>query len=56
METVKIEFIKEKDTKNTVRFKETPADGKPPCIGTLYVQKWFAGETDKLTVTIGKKA
>lgn len=32
-----LEFEKEKDTKNTVRFKEK-ADGVP-AIGTLYIQK-----------------
>ncbi len=29
-----IRFTKEKDTKNTVRFNEVPASGKPPVIGT----------------------
>jgi len=48
----KIKFTKEKETKNTVRYKEVPAEGKPPLIGTLYVQQWFAADKKELTVTI----
>jgi len=48
----KIKFMKEKETKNTVRYKEVPAEGKPPLIGTLYVQQWFAADKQELTVTI----
>lgn len=33
-------FILERETKNCYRFKEVPANGQPPIIGTLYVQKW----------------
>lgn len=49
-----IEFRKLRDTKNTVRFEEEVPAGKPPVIGTIYVQKWFAGDADKLTITIDK--
>jgi len=45
-------FIREKETKNTIRFAEECPPGKPPIIGTLYVQKWFASETTEVTVTI----
>ena len=45
-------FIFEKETKNTMRFTEQPPSGEPPIIGTLYVQKWFAGDSKELTVTI----
>lgn len=45
-------FVKEKETKNTVRFNEEPPQGKPPIIGTLYVQKWFAGESNRIVVTV----
>ena len=38
-----VKFKLEKETKNTVRFNEVPEEGQPPIIGTLYVQKWFAG-------------
>jgi len=47
-----VKFTKEKDTKNTVRFAEQPPKGKPPVIGTLYVQKWFAGDATEMNVTI----
>jgi len=53
MGNVTVNFEKEKETKGTVRYKEKPEEGKPPVIGTLYVQKWFAGTRDKMTVTIG---
>jgi hypothetical protein len=52
---VKVKFKKEKDTKNTVKFGEVSEPGKPPVIGTLYVQKWFAGERDEITIEISEK-
>ena len=53
--TTPIQFRKLRDTKNTVRFEEETPAGKPPIIGTIYVQKWFAGDSDKLTITIQKE-
>lgn len=50
----KIEFVKEKETKNTVRYKEVQQEGKPSVIGTLYLQKWYAGSAEKILVTIEK--
>ena len=35
-----VEFRREKETKNTVKYEEQPKPGKPPVIGTLYIQKW----------------
>ena len=49
-ELVKFEF--EKETKNSVRYKEVPEDGKPPIVGSLYVKKWFAGNSKNLQITI----
>jgi hypothetical protein len=48
-------FTLERETKNTIRYQED-ADGKPPAIGTLYVQKWLLGNEppQKLTITIGE--
>jgi hypothetical protein len=45
----------ERETKNTIRYQED-ADGKPPAIGTLYVQKWLLGKEppQRLSVTIGE--
>ena len=48
-------FEYEKETKNSVRYKEVHAEGTAPIVGTLYVQKWFAGESKTLEVTIDKK-
>ena len=53
MERQTLAFVTERETKNTVRFQEE-ASGKPPVIGTLYVQRWALGEPlpQRLTVTI----
>ena len=53
MERQTLVFITERETKNTVRFQEE-ASGKPPVLGTLYVQRWALGEPlpQRLTVTI----
>ncbi len=50
---VKLSF--EKETKNSVRFKEVAEDGQAPVVGTVYLQKWFAGNTKNLEITIDKK-
>lgn len=49
-ELVKFEY--EKETKNSVRYKEILVDGKAPIVGTLYLQKWFAGASKSLQITI----
>jgi hypothetical protein len=36
-----LQFEKEKETKNTVKFAEVQTQGEPPIIGTLYVQKCY---------------
>lgn len=53
-ETVQFEY--EKETKNSVRYKEVPEEGKAPIVGSLYVQKWFAGDCKSITVTLNKDA
>jgi hypothetical protein len=50
-----IKFEIEKETKNSVRYKEVPAEGEAPVVGSLYVQKWFAGSAKTLEVTIKKE-
>lgn len=47
-----IKFEIEKHNKNSVRYKEVPEDGMPPVLGSLYVQKWFAGDSKNIEVTI----
>jgi len=49
-----VKFVIEKETKYTVRYHEHPEQGQPPIIGTLYVQKWFAGNATEIEVTIRK--
>jgi hypothetical protein len=51
--TITFEF--EKETKNSVRYKEVPDEGQPPIVGSLYVQKWYAGNSKTLEVTLTKK-
>ena len=50
-----VKFEYEKETKNSVRYQEVPEEGKAPMMGTIYVQKWFAGSTKNIEVTIDKK-
>jgi hypothetical protein len=50
-----LKFVIEKETKNSVRYKEVPDEGQPPIIGSLYVQKWYAGNSKTLEVTLTKK-
>lgn len=55
MSTVVVNFEFEKETKNSVRYKEVPEEGKAPIVGSIYVQKWFAGSTKNIAVSIEKK-
>ncbi|WP_199711889.1 hypothetical protein [Alginatibacterium sediminis] len=50
-----VAFEFEKETKNSVRFKEVPEEGTAPIVGTLYVQKWFVGNTKNIEISIDKK-
>ena len=45
-------FQREKETKNTVKFAEVQTQGQAPIVGTLYVQRWFAGACQNLKVTV----
>lgn len=55
MSEKKVTFEFEKQNKHSIRYKEVPEDGMPPVIGTIYIQKWFAGESKNIEVTINKK-
>ena len=55
MSDKKVKFEFEKQNKNSVRYKEIPEEGMPPVIGSIYVQKWFAGNSKNIEVTISKK-
>jgi len=47
---IKFEF--EKHNKNSTRYKEISENGMPPVLGSIYVQKWFAGNAKNIEVTI----
>lgn len=52
---VVVDFVFERSTPNTHRFKEVTKPGKPPAIGTIYVQKTVqpdANEKTTLKVTL----
>ncbi len=51
----KLIFEKERETKNTIRYQEKPAEGQPPIIGTLYVAKFWAAGAERVTVTLSKE-
>jgi hypothetical protein len=63
MEQIKIEFVRERETKNTIRFAEETTEDQAQAVGTLYVQRWALGQmakalghsVDRLTVTIEAK-
>lgn len=50
-----IKFEYEKETKNSIRYKEKPEEGTAPIVGSLYMQKWFAGDSKTIEITIDKK-
>lgn len=47
-----VTLTREKETKNTIRFQETVADGQPPVLGSLYVPKWVCGDEQQIEVTV----
>ncbi|WP_293750154.1 hypothetical protein [uncultured Paraglaciecola sp.] len=55
MSEKKVKFEFEKQNKNSVRYKELPEEGMPPVIGSIYLQKWFAGTSKNIEITINKK-
>jgi hypothetical protein len=55
MSKVAVKFELEKETKNSVRYKEVPEEGKAPILGSIYIQKWFAGSSKNIEITVEKK-
>ena len=53
MEKISVKMEKDKETKNTIRYTVI-ADGKPPAVKTVYIEKWVLGKDvpGTLTVTI----
>jgi len=56
VEELTVEFVQERETKNTVRFQEQESPrGDPPVIGTLYLQKWALrrlGNPERVSVIV----
>jgi hypothetical protein len=52
---MKVKFEREKETRNTIKYHEVAEQGKPPIIGALYLQKWYAGDCKEITLTIEKE-
>jgi len=52
MRTITVKFEREKETKNTVRYKEISQNDTPDIIGTLYIRKTYADNLKNITVTI----
>ena len=46
-------FKRSKETEHTIVYKEASGAGQPPIVGTIYVQKWFAGDAQAISVTVG---
>ncbi len=55
MSKTTITLTYEKETKNSVRYQEVPEEGKAPIVGTIYLQKWFAGNSKTIEVSVEKK-
>ncbi len=52
--SIKVKFELEKEVKHSVRFKEVVEEGRAAVVGSLYVQKWYAGDAKTLTLTLSK--
>ncbi len=51
---MKVKFEREKERRNTIKYHEMAEQGKPPIIGTLCPQKWYAGDCKEVTLIIEK--
>jgi hypothetical protein len=51
VEAQTLTFTLEKETKNTIRYQEE-TNGKPPAVGTLYIQKWLLGKEPPQTLRV----
>tara|TARA_R110001583_G_scaffold41161_1_gene131017 strand:+ start:5230 stop:5409 length:180 start_codon:yes stop_codon:yes gene_type:complete len=51
---IRVKFELEKEVKHSVRFKEIVEEGRAPVIGSIYVQKWYAGDAKTLSISIHK--
>jgi len=55
MEPQSIQFVFEKETTGTYRFKELVPEGQPPKVGVLYVKKYaFKSRPASFIITISE--
>ena len=52
VKTKTIQFTKEADKKNAVKFAEVATEGNAPVCGTIYLQRWFCGAATNVTVEV----
>lgn len=50
--TAKRIFVREKETKNAVRFEEKLTAGEPKIINFLYLQKFFCGDAQEVEAVV----
>lgn len=52
MSEVSVKLVFEKENKNSIRFKEVPESGKAEVLGSVYLQKWIAGNAKSIEVSV----
>lgn len=52
MKTKELSFKYEKETKNKIRYTEVTDGDTPPIIQTIYIPKWYAGNTKNIKITL----
>ena len=52
MPEVNVKLVFEKENKNSIRFKEVPEPGKAEVVGSLYLQKWLAGDAKSIEISV----
>lgn len=48
---LRLDFVLDKETKNTYRYKEE-VNGQPPVVGHLYIQKWAITDSPPQTLSV----
>ncbi len=52
MPEVNLKLVFEKENKNSIRFKEVPKPGKAEVLGSVYLQKWLAGDAKAIEISV----
>ena len=45
-------FTLERETPNTIRYREEPDAGEPPIIETIYIKKWALGTPPPKSISV----